>query len=322
MAAGRRHRGADVQRLLEGLRLSLHPLALPGREHEEHHGEDDEQDDREKIHDRCASLPRTFLRGGVRAGTGPLGNVGCGARSGDRAGRARQRPDELRASGSESMRRTGALTMHPGYPVRRRSHRLPHPPHRAVPHRPHREGLRPGAADAPGDATQPRSRPGHAGCGPANRPGRGRARTPPRRCSAPRRRPPPAWTRPPVPRRSRTTSASSTARSSRSRPEDVDVVERQGGLGDLARHPAVGLDLGVVADAAQQPVGDARRPAGATGDLRRPVVGELHPQQPGAAAQHLFQVGRFVELHLADEAEPVAEGAGEQPRHASWHRRA
>ena len=77
----------------------------------------------------------------------------------------------------------------------------------------------------------------------------------------------------------RRTSASSTARSSRSRPEDVDVVERERGLRDLPGHPPVGLDLGEVAHPAQQPVGDPRCAARAAGDLGRAVVGELDAEQ-------------------------------------------
>src|SRR4051812_28753210 len=95
-------------------------------------------------------------------------------------------------------------------------------------------------------------------------------------------------------------------------PEVVDVVERERGTGHLAGHPAVGLDLGEVAHAAEQPVGDARCAPRAAGDLRGPVVGQLHAEQGGAAREHELQLGRLVELHLADEAEPVAQRSGEQ----------
>ena len=56
--------------------------------------------------------------------------------------------------------------------------------------------------------------------------------------------------------------------------------------------------------------GCAPRPAG---DLRGAVVGQLDPEQRGGPGQHELQLGRLVELHLPDEAEPVAQRPGEQP---------
>ena len=52
--------------------------------------------------------------------------------------------------------------------------------------------------------------------------------------------------------------------------------------------------------------------ARAAGDLRRPLVGQLDPQQVGAAGQHQLELGRLVELHLPDEPEPVAQRPGQQ----------
>ena len=83
--AGRGHdRRTDGQGLLQGLRLGLLALALPRRQHEQHHGEQGDQDDREVLlHDRCASLPRVLLRGGCglvgRSGTS-IASVSCTAR--------------------------------------------------------------------------------------------------------------------------------------------------------------------------------------------------------------------------------------------------
>ena len=52
----------------------------------------------------------------------------------------------------------------------------------------------------------------------------------------------------------------------------VDLEQREGGLGGGAVDAALGADLGVVADAAQQAVGDARSAARAHGDLGRAVL--------------------------------------------------
>ncbi len=92
----------------------------------------------------------------------------------------------------------------------------------------------------------------------------------------------------------------------------VDLEQGQalagGGLGD----DALGPDLGVVADPAQQPVGDAGRAPGPAGDLVAAggVEGDAH--DPGRPHDDGLQLGDVVVVEAGDEAEPVAEGAGDE----------
>ena len=72
-------------------------------------------------------------------------------------------------------------------------------------------------------------------------------------------------------------------------------------------------DLGVVADPAQQPVGDPRRAARARGDLGGAVGRGGYAEQPGRAVHDLVELVGVVELEVAGEAEPVAQRAGQQP---------
>src|SRR5690606_18196218 len=90
-----------------------------------------------------------------------------------------------------------------------------------------------------------------------------------------------------------------------------DVVHLEGGLCDGPGHDTVGAHVGVVADAAQQPVGDTRRAAGTTGDLRGGVVAQIDPEDRRGTVQDPLQFGRLVEVHVRGETEPVAERAGE-----------
>ena len=118
-------------------------------------------------------------------------------------------------------------------------------------------------------------------------------------------------TGPPPNRRQR---ASSTARSSRSRPELVDLVEVEGGVGDVAGDDAVGAHLGVVADPAQQPVGDPRGAARPGGDLGGAVGGRAStPSSPAERCTIVSSSCGLVELQVGGEAEPVAQRAGQQP---------
>ena len=59
-------------------------------------------------------------------------------------------------------------------------------------------------------------------------------------------------------------------------PERVDIEHLERGFGDALRDAAVGFHLGVIAHAAQQAVGDARRAARAAGDLARTFVVQWH----------------------------------------------
>ena len=72
---------------------------------------------------------------------------------------------------------------------------------------------------------------------------------------------------------------------------------------------AVALDLGEVADPAQQAVGDARRAAGSPGDLAGTGGVDLHAQDAGRPRDDRLEVGRLVVVEPGDEAEAVAERA-------------
>src|SRR3954468_19710213 len=68
-SAGGHDRGPDGQGRLHRLGLGLHALALPGGQHEQHDRQKSENEDRKVLlHDRCASLPRVQLRGGCGPG--------------------------------------------------------------------------------------------------------------------------------------------------------------------------------------------------------------------------------------------------------------
>src|SRR5207253_3950983 len=78
-------------------------------------------------------------------------------------------------------------------------------------------------------------------------------------------------------------------------------------------HPAVALHLGEIAHAPQEAVGDARRAAGAPGDLPRASLVETHLELLRRAAHDLLQVAGRVVVEPVDDAEAVAQGTGEQP---------
>jgi probable phosphoglycerate mutase len=77
-------------------------------------------------------------------------------------------------------------------------------------------------------------------------------------------------------RRSGAITASSSLRSIRSKPSGSTSSIASAGRRRRAVDAAVGLDLGVVAHAAQQAVGDARRAARAAGDLQRAAGVDRH----------------------------------------------
>ena len=70
------------------------------------------------------------------------------------------------------------------------------------------------------------------------------------------------------------------SRSSRSSPSSSTSSIRSARVRGLGGHHAVALDLGPVADAPQQAVGDARRAAAALGDRQRAGVVEATPRIP------------------------------------------
>ena len=92
----------------------------------------------------------------------------------------------------------------------------------------------------------------------------------------------------------------------------VHFQHGEGGAGDLAGDVAVGPHLGEVADALEQPVGDARRPARAPGQFLRPVQFDGNIQDDGGAGDDLHQVFGRVELKVVLDAEAVSERRREQ----------
>ena len=91
----------------------------------------------------------------------------------------------------------------------------------------------------------------------------------------------------------------------------IDIEHRQRGVSHFARDDAIGLDLGVIAHAAQQAVGDTRCAARALGDLQCAVFGDLGVEQASRARDDLRQLGGRVELQPRDDAEAVAQRVGQ-----------
>ena len=93
----------------------------------------------------------------------------------------------------------------------------------------------------------------------------------------------------------------------------VHLEQLEARVRDLERDRAVGAHLRVVADAAQQPVDDARRAARPLGDLGRGGRVDRHVQDPRRAADDFLEVRRRVELEAVDDAEARAQRRGQQP---------
>src|SRR3954454_11515897 len=92
----------------------------------------------------------------------------------------------------------------------------------------------------------------------------------------------------------------------------VDLVDLERRSRDLPVDDAVSTDLGVVAHASQQPVGDPGRAPSAPGDLFGAVRAQRHLEQRGATHEHLLELGRGVEVEMRDEPEPVAQRSRQQ----------
>ncbi|MNZ42356.1 hypothetical protein D3C78_599290 [compost metagenome] len=90
---------------------------------------------------------------------------------------------------------------------------------------------------------------------------------------------------------------------------DIQQVQRHvsHGLGDLA----LAAYLGIVTHAAQQAVGDARRAAGAAGDLVGTLVFDGQAEDAGGTADDGGQVLVAVELQALDDTETVPQRVGE-----------
>ena len=93
----------------------------------------------------------------------------------------------------------------------------------------------------------------------------------------------------------------------------VDLEQRERLVGGGVRHDAGPADLGPVADAAQQPVGDARRAAAARGDRERAGLVDPHVEDLGRAVDDAREVGGRVGLEPVLDAEAVAQRRREQP---------
>ena len=76
----------------------------------------------------------------------------------------------------------------------------------------------------------------------------------------------------------------------------------------------VALDLGVVAHAAQQAVGDARRAARALRDARRALGVDGHAEDAGRARHDALELGDGIELEALHDAEAIAQRRGQQAR--------
>src|SRR5262245_60931505 len=82
----------------------------------------------------------------------------------------------------------------------------------------------------------------------------------------------------------------------------VDLETREREAGELARHRRLAADLGEVAHAAQQAVGDARRAPRAGRDLERALSRERDAEDARASREDLHQVARRVVLEPGDHA--------------------
>jgi hypothetical protein len=74
----------------------------------------------------------------------------------------------------------------------------------------------------------------------------------------------------------------------------------------------IALDGGVIAHAAEQAVGDARRAAAAPGQFAQRGILGVELQQLGVLAQNFVQRLRGVKINVLGDAEAAAHGAGEQ----------
>ena len=92
----------------------------------------------------------------------------------------------------------------------------------------------------------------------------------------------------------------------------VDFEELEGGVSGGAIDVSVAAHLGVVADAAEQAVGNARSAAGAHGELGRAVAVDGHAEDVRGALDDEAQLVVGVELEPQQNAEAGAHGRAEQ----------
>ena len=95
--------------------------------------------------------------------------------------------------------------------------------------------------------------------------------------------------------------------------ERVDLQPRQRRSATSASIVSDARGMGEVAHPAQQPAGDARRPARAPRDFARAVVGQIDAEQPRGAADDLLELLDGVEIEPDRNAEAVAQRRRQQP---------
>ena len=92
----------------------------------------------------------------------------------------------------------------------------------------------------------------------------------------------------------------------------VDFQHFEGGVGGGAVDFALGADLGEVADAAEEAVGDAGGSAGAHGDFGGSVAVDGDSEDVGGALDDEAELVVGVELEAEEDAEAAAHGGGEE----------
>ena len=97
-----------------------------------------------------------------------------------------------------------------------------------------------------------------------------------------------------------------------SRAESVDAEEGEAVGGDLGIDVTVTLDFGVVADLAEEAVGDTGRAAGATGDLEGAALVDVDVEDAGGTQGDRLQIVDLVVVEAGDQTETVTERAGDQ----------
>ena len=83
--------------------------------------------------------------------------------------------------------------------------------------------------------------------------------------------------------------------------EAVESLSRR-----LTSHDAVALDLGVVADAAKQAVGDTGRAARSACNFIETLIRRVDVQHTGGASQYPVDLFRRVEVHAVGCAKAIA----------------
>ena len=100
----------------------------------------------------------------------------------------------------------------------------------------------------------------------------------------------------------------------------VHLERKERVIGDLLGDFRGAADRGEVAHAAKQPPGDARRAAGAAGDLPGAVIGDRRAEDARAAADDRLELVVGVEIEPDRNAEAVAKRRRQQARAASSRR--